>query len=870
MKGSHMNYLYNHEEDVALFRKLFGSAWETAAELDNSLGAFVMLDDKKRVVLDENSAHCFGLTASEPHYDRMKELLSFANSRSTDFAVRFLSTDAPITAGFVRRTASAAPDRLHFRLCSREELAQAAMQDTDATVMMLAVGGAEGSTEERDSCLFSAVDTIFAHLPAEAMMARISEAEFRICLPRTYGKPEALAEQLCEAVRSCTVRSRLGTVISEHRILELRIGICCGSMGVAYKMHAAEFALYEAKSGKSGSIRLFMPEKYEERKEEYSSLMKFSRLLSENLFVYHFQPIVSAHTGEIVAYEALMRSAPTIGYGPLDILRFAEKRGKLYDIELATLRNTLTAISENQSFFDERKLFVNSIPSQILTDADFSALRADFGELTEKAVIEMTEHTELTDETLAFIKQRLGDAKMQFAIDDYGTGYSNTSNLMRYAPDYLKLDRSLIADIDRDPKKQSLLAGIIEFAHSNGCMALAEGVETLEEARTVIRLSVDLLQGYYVSRPKPVLISEISESVREEITKINLEAHGSIRKVCRAKNGDVLDLGRLTEEKYTDIFAEGGRLTLNGSHDNTVRLALSVKEGAECEITLRNVRLESDQSIPILTLAKESSVRLVIEGDNLFSCGGINVPAGSKLCLSGAGRLTVTSESTYCYGIGSIPFEPFGDIRLDMDGTLRVFVNGEKTVGIGGGRSGTITASSGALEVICTGTDVVAVGSFDGDAPVCLHDCGLTVNIQSVAALCVGAIRGSAEVKLYNIAVDVNCSGASLCAIGTLGGSTAKVSMKNMTLKAEMNGRRIINVGSSGGEADCEVANAELTLNCEGGSVTGIGDPKGGGNVRLLNTMLAGAFRTGEPLFLGSPNGTYTLENSSNLLELNP
>ena len=91
-----MNYLYNHEEDVALFRKLFGSAWETAAELDNSLGAFVMLDDKKRVVLDENSAHCFGLTASEPHYDRMKELLSFANSRSTDFAVRFLSTDAPI------------------------------------------------------------------------------------------------------------------------------------------------------------------------------------------------------------------------------------------------------------------------------------------------------------------------------------------------------------------------------------------------------------------------------------------------------------------------------------------------------------------------------------------------------------------------------------------------------------------------------------------------------------------------------------------------------------------------------------------------------------------------------------------------------
>ncbi len=94
---------------------------------------------------------------------------------------------------------------------------------------------------------------------------------------------------------------------------------------------------------------MFYPEKYEQRKEEYSSLVRFLRLLGENRFVYHFQPIVSAHTGEIVAYEALMRSDPSIGYGPLEILSLAEKRGRLYDIELATLRNALTALSENQS-----------------------------------------------------------------------------------------------------------------------------------------------------------------------------------------------------------------------------------------------------------------------------------------------------------------------------------------------------------------------------------------------------------------------------------------------------------------------------------------------------------------------------------------
>lgn len=114
-------------------------------------------------------------------------------------------------------------------------------------------------------------------------------------------------------------------------------------------MHAAAFALYEARSGKNDGICMFYPEKYEQRKEEYSSLVRFSRLLGENRFVYHFQPIVSAHTGEIVAYEALMRSDPSIGYGPLEILSLAEKRGRLYDIELATLRNALTALSENRS-----------------------------------------------------------------------------------------------------------------------------------------------------------------------------------------------------------------------------------------------------------------------------------------------------------------------------------------------------------------------------------------------------------------------------------------------------------------------------------------------------------------------------------------
>ena len=126
--------------------------------------------------------------------------------------------------------------------------------------------------------------------------------------------------------------------------------------------------------------------------------------------------------------------------------------------------------------------------------------------MLEKVVIELTEQSEPSPEMLEVVHERLGRNHMQLAIDDYGTGYSNTSNLVKYKPDVVKIDRSLIEDINLNPKMQRLVQGLIEFMHENGYLALAEGVETYEEMKTMIQQGSDLLQGYYVSKPKPVMI----------------------------------------------------------------------------------------------------------------------------------------------------------------------------------------------------------------------------------------------------------------------------------------------------------------------------------------------------------------------------
>ena len=349
--------------------------------------------------------------------------------------------------------------------------------------------------------------------------------------------------------------------------------------------------------------------------------------------------------------------------------------------------------------FEERKLFINSIPSQLLKAEDFNNIVSDFGELLEKTVIEFTEHTDVSDDALDCMRGRLKRTRMGLAIDDYGTGYSNTANLMRYSPDFVKLDRSLIADIDQKPQMQSLVASIIDFVHSTGGMALAEGVETFGEIRTMINLSVDLLQGYYVSRPKPVLLNEISDTVREEIVKINLEAQGSIKRVYRTSDGDTLDLSKLALEKYTEILVEGGKVTLTGEKDRFVRLPVVVKQDAECEIFLHNVYIETDMDVNVITVSEGSRARIICEGESVFSKGSVAVAETGSLRISGLGSLSVLADSQNCFAIGNAHDAAFGSILIDMSGKLWISVNGVNGIGIGGGRNGSVEIVGGLIDI---------------------------------------------------------------------------------------------------------------------------------------------------------------------------
>ena len=146
------------------------------------------------------------------------------------------------------------------------------------------------------------------------------------------------------------------------------------------------------------------------------------------------------------------------------------------------------------------KLFLNSIASSSLTDEDVAEFKAQFAELLNNLVIEITEEEEIDREALERKRRALGD-QGALALDDWGSGYSNSNSLLELSPDYIKVDITIICDIDTDADKQQLVKDIVEYAHGRGMKIVAEGIETEAELRKVIELGVDLLQGYFLAKP---------------------------------------------------------------------------------------------------------------------------------------------------------------------------------------------------------------------------------------------------------------------------------------------------------------------------------------------------------------------------------
>ncbi len=227
------------------------------------------------------------------------------------------------------------------------------------------------------------------------------------------------------------------------------------------------------------------------------SVDEIRALLEPGAVVPVFQPVVRLSDGHVIGYEALARmpSAATIR-PPQEWFALADAVGLRVDLELACW----AAIAAAGPPPDDAMLFVNTSPVT-LVDRRLEALRPT---LPDRLVLELTEQDAVSDyELLKTRLQSWSNDGVRLAIDDTGAGYSSLQHVLQLAPEFLKLDRSLIENIDRERSRRALVWSLVAFAREVGATVIAEGVERREELTVLRAAGVHLAQGFLLGRPGP-------------------------------------------------------------------------------------------------------------------------------------------------------------------------------------------------------------------------------------------------------------------------------------------------------------------------------------------------------------------------------
>ncbi|WP_051694118.1 GGDEF domain-containing protein [Desulfohalovibrio reitneri] len=235
-----------------------------------------------------------------------------------------------------------------------------------------------------------------------------------------------------------------------------------------------------------------------------SLLKEFREVVSVPRLGVAYQPIMDLRAGDVTAWEALTRGPADSPFAmPTMLFDFAEEVGQLFTLEKVCRE---AAISKLGDIDPSQKLFINIHP-RTLVDPSFSPgetlkLLDVCGLGPSNVVFEITERHSIRDFTL--FHRTLEHYRSQgflVAVDDVGTGYSGLWSIAELRPDFIKVDMSLIRDIDKNPVKRALIETFVAFADKIGCHLIAEGIETETELTCLMGIGVNHGQGYFLGRP---------------------------------------------------------------------------------------------------------------------------------------------------------------------------------------------------------------------------------------------------------------------------------------------------------------------------------------------------------------------------------
>ena len=348
-----------------------------------------------------------------------------------------------------------------------------------------------------DKLLLNLRDQIKELLPKTAEFYKLHADEFGVISQNSIDLKEF--ETIASFIADNISKYEFQINEEEKILINLTIGI---AHGATLLLPNADMALRLAKKEKKNFLT-YTDEMRELRdyEQRISWTKRISRAIDEDKIVPLFQPIIDCKTNEVIKYESLMRikGEEDDFISPIHFLDISKENKLYFKLTLIMIQKVFKICKETGFNFSinltKEDMTNNEIVEYILQEFKEN----DFAQRITFEILE-SEGIENYAEVKEFIKKvKVYDVKI--SIDDFGTGYSNFEYLINLNFDYLKIDASMIKNIDKDPKSQMVTKTIVEFANKIGVETIAEFVSSKGIYEKVKEFNIDYAQGYYLGEP---------------------------------------------------------------------------------------------------------------------------------------------------------------------------------------------------------------------------------------------------------------------------------------------------------------------------------------------------------------------------------
>ena len=292
------------------------------------------------------------------------------------------------------------------------------------------------------------------------------------------------------------------------------------SIGIAITNHSratpvellrhADIAMYEAKAKKGAEYRVYDATMNLKVMQKVELESEAREALRDNQFSLALQPQVEMHTGRLVGFEALLRwHHPKKGnISPADFIPLLENTSFMLELDYWVITRSTYLIRElKNSGYPDVKMAINLSAGQFLDPSlpEFLQQQIIKNDIApDQVCLELTETVLVSDiKRATTIMQNIRDMGCMLAIDDFGTGYSSLSYLKSLPADYIKIDRSFVANIASSADDRNIVHSTISMVRNMGMQVVAEGIETSEQYELLCHFDCNLGQGYLISKPIP-------------------------------------------------------------------------------------------------------------------------------------------------------------------------------------------------------------------------------------------------------------------------------------------------------------------------------------------------------------------------------